>query len=156
MTDRNESLPELLIRQESKVAELYQLFSERDPDHREFWRSMADAELHHVSMIHQLQGHLPSRKALLIEGKVRTSTMKSFLSYMDGLLLRAQKEAFSFTTALSLSMDIEKSLVEKGMLDHFHGASAEVTTLLDRLKQETAAHVVMMEEMWKQNRSPGK
>jgi len=156
MTGRTESLLELLIRQESKVAELYQLFSERDPDHRDFWRSMADAELHHVSMIHELQGYIPSRQALLIEGKVRAGTVKSFLAYVDGLLLRAKKEALPFTTALSLSMDIEKSLVEKGMLDHFHGASAEVNAVLDRLKQETAGHGALMEEMWRRNRSPGK
>ena len=138
------------------MAELYQLFSENEPDHREFWLSMADAEHRHVCMIRELQGYIPSRQALLTEGKVRAGAVHSFLSYVDGLLLRAKKEAFPFTKALSLSIDIERSLVEKGMLDHFHGASAEVKSVLDRLKQETAGHGALMEDMWRRNRPPGK
>ena len=102
-------------------------------------------------MVRELQG-----QALLSEGRVRINAIKSFLAYVDGLVLRARQEAFTFAKALSLSMDIEKSLVEKGMLDHFHATSPEVNALLDRLKRETKAHVVLIEDMWKRNLSPGK
>lgn len=141
----------MLIRQESKLAELYQMFSGRDPDHKEFWQSMANAEIRHVSMIRELQG-----QTLLSEGRVRINAIKSFLAYVDGLVLRVKHEALPFAKALSLSMDIEKSLVEKGMLDHFHATSPEVNALLDRLKKETEGHVVLIEDMWKRNHSLGK
>ncbi len=54
-----------------------------------------------------------------------------------------------FSKALSISVDIEKSLIEKGMLDHFLGASAEMTGVLERLRSKTAEHAATMEEMRK-------
>ncbi len=77
---QNDSFLELLIRQESKIAELYQVFSEHHPEYREFWSSMGDAERRHVAMIRELRAFIPSRQALLVEGRVRAGAVKTFLS----------------------------------------------------------------------------
>lgn len=151
-TGPGESVLELLVLQETKVARLYEAFAGRDPERRDFWQAMAAGEHRHVAMIRELQGHMPARQALLVEGKVRAGAIKAFLSYVDGLILRVEKEGIPFAKALSLSMDIERSLVEKGMLDHFHGASVEVKALLAKLRKETGDHFALLEETWKRNR----
>jgi hypothetical protein len=153
---RKDSFLDLLVRQESIVAELYRVFSDHHPDHKEFWLSLEADELRHASMIRELEAYLSSRQALLAEGKVRAEAVKAFLSYVEGLLLRIRTEGIPFVKALSLSMDIEKSLVEKGMLDHFRGASAEMNGGLERLRAETATHAGVMEEMWNEKRPGGR
>lgn len=149
----SESYLGLMVTQELKVAGLYQAFADHQPEHAGFWSSMADAERRHAAMLGELVAFLPSRQALLVEGKVRSESIKAFLSYVDGILLREGEEKIPFVKALSLSLDIERSLLEKGMLDHFRGASAEVNRVLQQLKEETAGHAAMVEDMWRKNRS---
>jgi len=144
---------ELMILQESKVAELYQEFAALDPGNGEYWSSMAEAERRHAGMLRELREFLPSRRALLVEGRVRAEAIRAFLSYADGVLEKARKEGITPLKALSIATDIEKSLLEKGMLDHFRGASPEVNGVLAKLKEETAGHAAMAEEMWRKNRS---
>lgn len=148
----SESYLGLMVLQELKVAELYQAFADLDPEHGGHWSSMAEAERRHADMLRELQGFLPSRQALLLEGKMRAEAIKWFLAYADGILLRARAEGVPFVKALSIAADIEKSLLEKGMLDRFRGASAEVNRVLERLKEETAGHAATAEEMWRKNR----
>jgi len=148
----SESYLGLMILQESKVAELYQAFADLDPARGEYWSSMAEAERRHADMLRELQSFLPSRQALLLEGRVRAEAIKAFLSYADGVLEKARKEGIPPVKALSIAADIEKSLLEKGMLDRFRGASPEVNRVLARLREETAEHAAMAEEMWRKHR----
>lgn len=149
----SESYLGLMILQESKVAELYQAFADLDPARGEYWSSMAEAERRHADMLRELQSFLPSRQALLIEGRARPEAIKAFLSYADGVIEMARKEGIPPVKALSIAADIEKSLLEKGMLERFRGASDEVNRVLAKLKEETAGHAAMAEEMWRKNRS---
>jgi rubrerythrin len=143
---------DLMIAQETKVGELYRTFAELHPDHADFWSSMAEAERRHADMLREIRPFLSSRQVLLVEGKVRAEPIRSFLSYLDGVVRRARAGEIPFVKALSISVDIEKSMLEKGMLDRFRGASADVNDVLEKLREETAAHAAMAEEKWRQCR----
>ena len=49
------------------------------------------------------------------------------------------------TSATSIALDIEKSVLEKNALDHFRGDSPEVADTLEKLNSETVDHARRIE-----------
>ena len=139
----------LFIELELLAGTLYGIFAEKYPEHREFWEAISDEEQHHADILRVLGEKMESGEVLFVEGKSRTSALKTFIDYLKQTIAKSRKEDFPMAKALSIALDIEKSVLEKNALDHFHGDSPEVADTLEKLKSETVDHARRIEAAWR-------
>ncbi len=150
--DVDTELVDLYVAQELKMAELYGIFAERYPEHRDFWTSMADEEKRHAAAIRELSEKARSGRACFSGGQVRINAVRSFLAYVDRVVAKAKRDPTPFLTALSVTRDIESSLIEKNAFEVFRGDTPEVKSLLVALRDETAGHAARLDAMWRKGK----
>ncbi len=138
----------LMIELEFKLAELYAILSEQFSAHQEFWSSLSAEELEHASWLEYLLKKAGDGSLVFHEEATKTYTVQSFLSYLTGVIEKANRRDLSLAQALSLSLDIERSMLEKKVFERFQTNSLELKNVLKTLKDETERHANTIEGMW--------
>jgi len=139
----------LFIELELLAGTLYEIFAEKYPEHRVFWEGLSGEERHHAETLRELGRKITSGEVLFVEGKTRAGALKTFIDYLKQTTATARKESFPMSKALSIALDIERSILEKNALDHFHGDSPDVADTLRKLKSETGEHTRRIEAAWR-------
>jgi len=130
-----------LIHQEEMISELYEIFANQFVHHASFWKELSLAEVRHAKLLRNLKKAVDEEKILFDQGTVTLKTLDTFLSRLDGLLLKAKKEEFTLQTALSCAVDYETSLVEKNVFSLFDSPHKKFKEILQILQSETEKHV---------------
>ncbi len=130
----------LLTRQELLIAEIYRFFAGLYPDHREFWNDAAKEEMEHATWVEYLYKKAAAGEIRFDEGKTRTYTVESFVKYLEENLARVKERAFLPPAAFALAVNIENSLLARGVFDLFEGADAESRSLLLDLREKLKEH----------------
>ncbi len=138
---------DLLIAMELKVADLYRLFAERLPEHRELWREMHDEELQHAQWIEYLADKVAAGATLFHEDNTRTYTVQSYIDYVDSAMQKAGRTDLSMTAALVLSVDLENSLLERKVFRYFSDDHPDLKAVLSRLAAESYDHARKVKEL---------
>ena len=130
-----------LVRQETLLAKLYTLFAEQFPEHAQAWSELAIEEKKHASWLQQL--HDAGEKGIILfdEGKIKTYTMDTFINYLEGIIAKAESGELSLANAISHTIDLERSLLEKNTFSHFDSTSEKARSVLKRLTRETENHI---------------
>jgi hypothetical protein len=137
---------ELYLEQELLMAELYELFSKKYPFHHEFWESMVAEEREHASWIRHFFDSTLNGKIDFNEGKTRSNAISSSISYIREIITGFEKKPFTVVRAASISLDMERSLIERNVFKHFEGDSQEAVQLLDILSKAQDVHVKKTEQ----------
>jgi rubrerythrin len=137
---------ELFLEQELLMAELYLLFSKWYPFHHEFWESMVAEEREHASWVRHFLDSTLNGKISFNEGKTRSNAISSSISYIRGIIAGFEKKPLNVVRAASISLDMERSLIERNVFKHFEGDSQEAVQLLDILSEAQDAHVKKTEQ----------
>ena len=132
---------ELMIRQESLLADLYTLFKEHYSEHSEVWGNLAKEEKKHAVWLKQLYDAGEKGIVLFDAGKIKTSTMNTYIQHLEQIIARAEKKELTLTQAVSFAMDFEQSLIEKNVFTHFDSTSEKAKIVLMRLIIETETHI---------------
>jgi len=143
---------ELYIQQELKLAELYKLLSETVPSLATEFASMQAEELNHAQWVEYLGKGAVRGDVLFHEDKTRSYTLQAFLDHIAAAIKRAAGSSLTPQEALSLSMNMEDSLLERKVFDHFQGDSADVVRVLKRLHAETTEHLAGIRKLIRNNR----
>ncbi|HAK60466.1 MAG TPA: hypothetical protein DCO77_08805 [Nitrospiraceae bacterium] len=138
----------LMIDLEFKLAELYAILSEQFYAQREFWSSISAEELEHAEWLEYLYKKAGDGSLMFNEESTKTYTVEAFLSYLTGVIEKAKHRDLSLAQALSLSLDIEKSMLEKKVFEHFQSNSLDLKNVLKTLKDETERHATTIRGMW--------
>lgn len=146
---------ELMVQQELKLAELYQALMESVPSLVDLWSKTRGEELQHVQWVEHLGNKIKSGGILFQEDKVRANALQSFLTYLDSIINRVKGNKLTDFEALVLASDVEDSLLERKVFDHFQHDSPEIKVTLERLRIETQEHGNQMREI-KRKYSGGK
>ena len=131
---------ELMIRQESLLSKLYTLFAEQFLEHGDVWEELAKEEKQHANWLKQLYDAGEKSIILFDEGKTKTQTMNIYIKYLMGIIAKAENQELTLPQAITYTMDLESSLIEKNAFTHFDSLSEQARSVLKRLAQETEGH----------------
>jgi hypothetical protein len=138
----------LLIAAENRCAALYTLFAGTLGEHRELWKTMADEERRHAAVLQALAGKIAAGEASFGEGAIRADAMRQFLEYVEVMAQEAAGGKITPERALGIAVDIERSYVERKVLNHFEGDTPAVAQALTVLREESFRHASEAEMAW--------
>lgn len=134
----------LYMEQELALATLYEKFSRAYPEYGDYWLTMAKDEREHAGWVKLLGEQTERGKVIFGEGKARTYTVASFISYVKGILTRLDRENFTMVTAVAIASDIEASLLERNVFTLFRGESAEAARIIGTLQEGQKSHAAKL------------
>ncbi len=137
---------DLFIEQELLVAKIYKLFSGMFPNDHLFWDEISADEVLHAGWLEQLRESTIKGTVRFHEADTRLYTINNFIGYLKKTYSKAKIGKITRDKALSISLDMEKSLLEKNVFDSFSGDSAEVKRTMSMLSGATAEHRHRVEE----------
>jgi rubrerythrin len=161
---------EMLIRHETAIQQLYEVFADIFPEHRAFWQGMAEEEQKHSDYLQDLSSNESLKKWFMNDGPFQQLALSSALQYMEQLIERMRKanigllEALSVAgdmepqierirkanisllEALSVASDIEEALIEKQFIRLNIAGPAEIKSVMNRLVVDTQRHRKILAE----------
>jgi rubrerythrin len=146
MKEYQKAIIELLIEKELLTAEVYKSFARRFPRHEAFWLRLSTEETEHAAWVQHLLDLSTSRDINYDEGKTRTYTIKTFNDYLRGLRAEALSPGLRAEKALALTVDIEKSLLERHLFAQFKSSSDQTQRILAVLQKGLEDHLTYVED----------
>jgi len=139
---------------EESLAEMYALFLEKFPEHKDLWTVLVQEELEHADAVQKLYRLTYKNHVSFSAGSIRLSAVESIIDYVRKTCEIGRRDGLDAQQALEISRDIEKSLIAKNIFDHFK-ARLEYTNLLKHLRDGSAQHAqLVQEEIDRYNKRP--
>lgn len=138
---------ELMIQQESLLAELYSTFGNKFTMYQDFWDSLAQEENLHAEWIKKLWQAQDDNHAVFEEGKVTTYTLKTYIEHIERIIDKAKNDEFDMKTATKTALDLEMSLIEKNYFSRFQFDNPKYEWIMDRLQNETTTHIQKVRDL---------
>lgn len=154
MKEHQKAIIELIIEKELLTAEVYRLFARRFLRHEEFWSRLAKEETEHAAWVQHLLDLSATRDIEFSEGKTRSYTLKSFNDYLRSVRAEAQRPEMRPEKALALTVDIEKSLLERNLFTQFKSSSEQNQRILVVLQKGLEDHIAYVEDYAARMRKP--
>jgi hypothetical protein len=105
---------------ELEIYNLYKLFAEKFPSHRELWNGMLEEEINHATYLKKLS-------SLAEEGKI---------SFAE----KTEANQYTLVTVLSFSLNLEQSIIENKFYDYFSSSDRDAIMMINNIKEETLIH----------------
>jgi rubrerythrin len=144
--DAQRKIVELYREQELVIADLYERFAGRFPKYADFWTGLASEEREHAGWVEHLLHQTATDSVTFDEGKIRSLALTTSINYVQNLITSFDLAPFDLKKALSCTVDLEKSLIEKNVFDRFSGDSPEVSKLLSILAESQLVHIKAIEK----------
>jgi len=128
-----------LMDNEMAIAGIYQIYAQRDQKNQKFWADIAKEEIQHARVIEKLS----KKKDLYISKMKDRFTPEVFnisFRYLEEKRKQAEEEILSFKETLSIALDIETGMLERGAFNIFEGDSLEFKRMLEVLNDATQNH----------------
>jgi rubrerythrin len=142
----------LLSAHEAEIAELYRIFAETLPDHREFFERLAGDEVGHARQITRLAQALSAGSVSVNPHRFPEPAILASIDSVHEQARQVRKTNVSLVDALSISADIESLMLERRFFEVFEGDSSELKELLNRLAAATEAHRARLLAEWEAER----
>jgi rubrerythrin len=131
---------EALAENEIMISRIYKAFSERFPEHREFWEKMAEEEVQHADMIRSLVPEVKEGAVRFKAERLDETSLGMFRDYLKYSLARAGEEDLQLKGAFETALAIEHDLIERRFLDLFEADAVELTLIFEGLASSTRDH----------------
>ena len=141
MNEERTSILHKLIELEKSIGELYKLYAEILPDHREFWSVLAGEEMEHANWLIMLQGQIKHGNIAVQENRFNQWGVDITLNFVKNKVRFAENNKIPYTLALSTALDVEKSLLERKYYEFYKSDCPEITKILQDLKHSTDRHL---------------
>lgn len=130
---------------EQSLAEMYALFAEKFPEHRELWLTLVKEEHEHAEAVQKLYGLTYKKDAAFSEGTTRLAAIEAIIEYVKKTCEIGRQDGLASEQALEQSRDIEKSLIAKNIFSHFK-VRLEYANLLNHLRAGSEGHAQLVQE----------
>ncbi len=147
LEDYQKKIIDLLYKQESLLARLYQVFADQFPDFSDFWQELMKEEEQHAEWIKKFYQAEKKDLVAFSEGKIKTYTMNSFIENLERTIGRAEKREINLKMAIAYTLDFERSLIEKNVFSHFQVIDETVQGIMGKIAHETRRHAKKAEDM---------
>jgi len=136
------------IENEILLHKLYAHYSTLFPEDKEFWRDISADEAEHAGWVSSLSNRIDNGEVRLASGRFEPETLTSFADYIQEQIDRIDTENILQIQALSISMDLENSMLEKSMFKSYETDSPELREVMDRLQKSTEFHYQEVKDRW--------
>jgi len=143
---------QLLSDHEEAIGNLYGEYAKVFQDQRDFWTQFSKEEFQHAEWVRSLQALLEKGEVIFSE-RFHEAAIQTSLKFISRQIERAKEGNVTLIEALSVSLSIETSLLEKKFFDVFTGDSIKVQKIKRSLVDETKRHRKAMQEAWDRNRA---
>jgi len=133
--------------QELLLAELYRLFGERFAEDQAFWKRICAEEQGHARLVDRLHAAVDKGVVIFDEGKVKTYTLAAMIQRIEDLVQKARHGSIDSVWALSQTLDLESSLIEKEVFTHFEAMTDTARATLKKLNAETFQHAARVRQL---------
>lgn len=139
----------ILVEIEESAKELYTVFVERLPEHKDFWQEMAKEEQNHVGLVHTLGASVASDEAKYNPDKFDPEDIKAILEWMkEQINIAKTKKDITFKEALAVSLAVEEKVSEKTYFEAFEGATEGVKEFLEGVRSSQDNHRDKVKELY--------
>jgi rubrerythrin len=147
ITDEETTL-QSFIENEILLHKLYALYATLFPDDKEFWEDISADEAEHAGWVSSLSNRIDTGEVRLSAGRFKPDALTSFADYIQEQIDRIDTEKVLQIQALSVSMDLENSMLEKSMFKSYETDSPELREVMDRLQKSTEFHYKEVKDRW--------
>jgi hypothetical protein len=147
-----QNIVDLMIKSELTLAELYLFLSKRYSAEADFWLSLQGEELEHAQWVEYLKTRVMAGTALFYEDQTRAPRIESFIGHVNNILMKFKTRKMPLRAALSLAADIEASMLEQKVFQHFEGDDLDLVQTLRRLSKDTERHLLKVKDKWHNTR----
>ncbi len=140
MTDEEPDFLEMLIRHESVIGQLYEVFASLFTEREGFWRSLAEDEQVHADRLGELGSEPSINRWLSHDSGLRPQAIKSSIGYVESQIERAEEGRVTSLQALSIARDLENALIEEQFSRMSDSVHIEAGPILLQLAAETETH----------------
>ncbi len=143
---RTREVVERLAVNEEKVMELYSVFGDVFPEHRQFWKDISGEEKRHAGMLREFGNIVDDRDIKLDLDYIKPESLEKSISFLSGEIDRAKNKGMDCKQAFELARTIEKGIVESDCFKIFNTNVKDLVTLFGALQADTRRHCQMMDE----------
>ncbi len=144
--DRTHEIVERLAVNEEKVMELYSVFGDIFPEHRQFWKDISEEEKRHASMLREFGILMDDIDIKLDLDYINTKSLEISISFIIGEIDRAKNKGLDCKQAFKLARSLEKGIVESECFKIFNTNVKDLVKLFGALQADTQRHCQMMDE----------
>jgi hypothetical protein len=152
LKEYQETILQLLCQLELDVSNLYKLFAEKFPKHQALWNTLSLEEIEHADRVKMLHGLAKENRVMFDEKLTRTYTVKKVLEIIKDAHAKTLAGQLNIINALSLSRDLEQSIIEKEFYNYFAGKDTETKMLINSIKKDTLDHQTLVRNAWEEER----
>lgn len=143
---------EQLVENELAVGNFYRLCAERFAVLKDFWSGLAAEEEEHGQWIRQLKAEINEGRAAFRSETIKTIAVQSSIAYSNEQAGRLQRGELSIVNALSIAVNIERSVFESRIFDAFTGYGPTAKKLIADLKEALLKHNELVDRKWQEYR----
>ena len=152
LEEYQERIIELLGQLELDLSNLYRLLADKFPRYKDLWIIMSQQEIDHADRIKKLYSLVQENKIIFDEKLTKTYTVKKVLEIIKDVYTKVEANKLTVLNILSLSRDLEESIIEKKFYDYFVGRDIEARILINSIKEETLEHQFKLKSAWEEER----
>jgi len=130
---------------EKSLGEMYTIFRELFPEYNNLWSLLIKEEYGHSEAVRKLYKMTYEGKVLFREGNIKPEGVQSVVDYLKTVHDNARLGRYTTEKALIIAYDVERSIIEKDIFDHFNVAP-ELANMLNILIIGTKRHAELIKE----------
>ena len=136
---------------EKSLGDLYTVFNAQFPEYSAIWELLIREEYEHAEAVRKLYRLTYDKKVEFDEGKIKPEGVQAILDYLKPIYENAQQGQYTVKQALTISYDLEKTIIDNNIFDYFKGTGKLINTI-DFLVFGTKRHAEILKiEVDKQN-----
>lgn len=144
---------EAMKEHELALAELYEVYADKFPEHKIFWAKFSSEETQHADWINTLQTKVEESPDDFVVERFAIGAVENSTEYVKKLADTARQSDMLLINALSTAVHLEQALIEKKFFEVFEGDSVKTKHILSLLAQSTQKHYEILREVWQEHRS---
>ncbi|NQT32964.1 MAG: hypothetical protein HQ594_04755 [Candidatus Omnitrophica bacterium] len=137
----------LLCAIEQKVSDIYAVYAQKIPEHKDFWLELSGEEVDHVEMIRELGACAAFGRVDYDGEKFNVGELESTLAWLEGLYQDAQKTSPAMEGALVVSIKIERTIAESNCYQAFIPRIPGTSDFLDNMANALREHAERVEDL---------
>jgi len=137
---------------EDMVGRIYAAYAKHFPDLEDFWLDLSRDEMEHGRLVRFLGDGIASGITSFTAVEIKPQSVQMFFSYLHSQAARAETETMTLVAALSIALNIEKSILEADYFTYFKGSSIMTANAIRQLLEETKRHRDAVQKKWEEHR----
>lgn len=143
----------LLINYEEMLSQLYRAFSETIPEQHDFWSLMAGDEDSRTNLMRNLESEVAHQRAEFNNQNFNPISVRRALDYIKNQADTVRIKPIPPITALTIALDIEKSVVYNRIFESFKGYTTRNRQLIREQGDAENIHFQSLESAWNERRT---